>query len=80
MDNSTKHCPWCNVGPDGSIRQFYAADPEDPTRVVLIRFSGGSMTVNMKFGAKSEPEQIDLPINYCPICGALQRSKPLTIL
>ena len=80
MESSMKPCPWCNVGQDGTLRQFYATDPENKDRLILIKFSGGSLTVDMRLGADAELEQITFPINYCPVCGALQRSKPLTIL
>lgn len=80
MESSTKQCPWCNVGQDGTLRQFYAADPNNKDRLIVIKFGGGRMTVDMRLGADAELEQINVPINYCPICGAPQRSRPLTIL
>lgn len=77
MDN--KPCPWCNVLPDGSVRQATCADPKTPGRVVVVQFCGGSTTIKMKMGEDAQMEQIQFPINYCPFCGAKQRSEPLAL-
>lgn len=78
MDNR-RPCPWCNASPDGVLRQVGCADSKNPGRVVIVQFYGGSTTIKLKMGKDAEQEQIMIPINYCPFCGAKQRSELLAL-